>query len=292
MQGAWMWITRGYIKAWENQGYEVLSYNCFSDIPKGEEYHIMARDWDLRTDIGLKAISKAKKAYFFAQPNVYPLPWGSHPNFMCTVPDEYIQLINQMDHVHLWTFGDDTSAHTKWKAVNTVPLAFDSIRYVPDLKNQNNKYDICFVGGWANNGFNEKKPIMIKYFNEFMNSGLRCGFFINKGLSHEQEVSVIYNSKITLNIHDAYQRVLGHDTNERTFKSLGLNGLLISDKVTQLERIFPGVKTTMEPTNMVKLAKQYLSLTEAELNNIKQQNIQNVLDNHCYTHRVQQFISM
>ena len=155
-----------------------------------------------------------------------------------------------------------------------------------------NKYDVCFVGGWADNGFNEKKPIMIKYFSEFMNSGLNCGFFINKNISQEQEGLLLYNSKVSLNIHDAYQRILGHDTNERTFKSLGLNGILLSDKVDQLERIFPNTKTVTGPAEMVKIVKDYLSLSEKELNDIKEENRQNIMDNHCYIHRVKQLLSL
>jgi len=191
----------------------------------------------------------------------------------------------------LWCFGDADLYHNKWKKVNTIPLAFDSISYKPK-KDKKYEYDICFVGGWANNGFNEKRKIMIDIFVEFKKSGLNCGFFIGKNLTHEQENLLLYNSKISLNIHDAYQRTLGFDTNERTFKSLGLNGVLISDKVDQLERIFPSVKTSNDPAELVKFAKEYLSLAEKELNDIKEENRQLILDNHCYTHRVEKLLSL
>ena len=73
---------------------------------------------------------------------------------------------------------------------------------------------------------------------------------------------------------------------------MGLNGVLLSDKVGQLERIFPDVKTVMEPSEMVRITKEYLSLPEKELNDIKEENRQNILDNHCYTHRVEQLLSL
>ena len=98
--------------------------------------------------------------------------------------------------------------------------------------------------------------------------------------------------KITLNIHDAYQRTLGHDTNERTFKSLGLNGALVSDSVGQLSRLFPDIKTSSDKQEMVGLVKQLLSLSESELNDIKQKNKQDTLDNHCYTNRVEQLLKL
>ena len=133
---------------------------------------------------------------------------------------------------------------------------------------------------------------MMENFIEFKKSDLNCGFFINRNLTHEQENLLLYNSKVTINIHDAYQRALGFDTNERTFKSLGLNGILISDKVGQLERMFPNIKTSNTPTELIEFTKEYISLTEKELGNIREENRQNILDNHCYTHRVQKLLSL
>jgi spore maturation protein CgeB len=125
-----------------------------------------------------------------------------------------------------------------------------------------------------------------------MKSGLNCGFFVGKNLTHQQECEVLHNSKLTLNIHDAYQRILGNDTNERTFKSLGLNGLMVSDTIRQLNSIFPNLKTSLEPDELVQITKDYLSLTDKELNDIKEENRQNILDNHCYTNRVQQLLDL
>jgi len=292
IQGAWMWIQKGYKLAWESLGYDVEYYNSLSEISESE-YILMTREWDVKSSRDLETIERAKLSFLFAQPQIFPPPWGTHPNFISSASDDIIKQVNQMEHVYLWTFGYvNPSYHHKWKEVNTVFLAFDSISYTPIKEDKYTKYDICFVGGWANNGFNEKRKIMIESFSAFQQSGLNCGFFINKNLSHEQETALLYNSKISLNMHDAYQRALGMDTNERTFKSLGLNGLLISDKVTQLEDIFPNTKTSNDPTELVSLTKEYLSLTEKERNNIKEENRQNILNNHCYTNRVEQLLSL
>jgi len=287
------WIYRGYKKAWEKLGYSVHYYDNLSEISNFKDnYYLMAIDGNINNTLALDIVKRSQKTFLYIQPNVFPEPWGRHPNFICHCPDAFIDELNKMDNVTLWSFGNSFEYHTKWKEGFSIPLAFDSLSYKP-IKDENyNKYDICFVGGWANNGFNEKRPIMIKYFSEFMKSGLNCGFFINKNISQEQENALLYNSKISLNIHDAYQRILGYDTNERTFKSLGLNGVLLSDKVDQLERIFPDVKTVMEPSEMVRITKEYLSLPEKELNDIKEENRQNILDNHCYTHRVEQLLSL
>ena len=127
---------------------------------------------------------------------------------------------------------------------------------------------------------------------QFKKSALNCGFFIDRNLSHQQETAILYNSKVCINIHDAYQRALGLDTNERTFKSLGLNGIMISDKVEQLGRMFPNVKTSNDPAELVKMAKEIISLSEKEILNIKTKNRQMILENHTYIKRVEQLLSL
>ena len=289
------WIYKGYQLAWNKLGYEVITIPAAkpaSDAVKNydEDYILMITDSGVNLD-DYKMIEKSHKTFVYAQPNHFPEPWGAHPNFVSLAHDETIDMLNNVDNVHLWCFGEVSSFHNKWKKVNTVPLAFDSISYKP-IKNKKYKYDICFVGAWADNGFNEKRPIMIENFVEFKKSGLSCGFFINRNLTHEQENLLLYNSTIALNIHDAYQRKLGLDTNERTFKSLGLNGILVADEIGQLERMFPSVKTSNDPIKLVKFVKEYMSMAEKELSDIKEENRQNILDNHCYTHRVEQLLSL
>jgi len=309
------WIYRGYQRAWKELGYDLAfneatrtaagtvdaaGYEHFSvaapypsdEVSMSEEYIIMAVDGAVKSESFLESIERSHKTFLFAQPNSFPDPWGGHPNFVCLCEDETIEKLNKMDNVHLWTFGEVGEHHSKWKNVHTIPLAFDSIGYKAANNDAYKKYDISFVGGWVDNGFNEKRPIMIDIFSKFMNSGLNCGFFVGRGLTHQQECEVLCNSKITLNIHDTYQRVLGNDTNERSFKSLGLNGLLVSDTVRQLNSIFPNVKTSLDSDELVQITKDYLSLTEKELNDIKEENKQNILENHCYTNRVQQMLDL
>jgi len=297
IQGAWKWILEGYKSAWADLGFKVEYYDRLSSLSSlNDEYILMVRDWDIETIKDLEVINNSKKTYFFAQPNTFPHPWGRHPNFISHCKDEIIDNLNAMNNVHLWSFCDvgetqQKQFYQKWKKVNTIPLAFDSSRYTP-IKTDKMLYDVCYIGGWANNGFDEKRQIMIKTFSAFKNTDLKCGFFINKNLSHEQEISILHNSKICLNIHDNYQRQLGLDTNERTFKSLGLNGLLVSDKVTQLSNLFPEVNSTNDPQEMVKNCTDLLSLSDKKLTHLKQENIENILGNHCYTHRVEKLLEL
>lgn len=285
------WIYDGYRNAWKSLNYNVLD---LSDLTVNDkDYYLMITDGWVNED-NFCFLKRAKKVFLFVQPGIFPSPWGAHPNFISQASPKIINLINDLDNVTFWTFADVRDEYYKiWqKKVHTIPLAFDNISYKIDVKEKNTIFDVCYVGGWANNGFNEKKKIMLDVFSKFKNSDLRCGFFINKGLTNQQECNLIANSKLALNIHDAYQRSLGLDTNERTFKSLGLNGALVSDKVNQLNRLFPGVKMSLNANDLVNYTKEILSLTDMEFNKIKEENRLNILENHCYTNRIEELLSL
>ena len=295
IQGAWMWITKGYARAWESLGFQVAYYDLIEDIPTDGVYDIMARDWDLKGTKGMRAIESARRVYFFAQPSNFPLPWGSHPNFRSQCTDAAIDKLNELDNVHLWTYGSivkNCKYFPKWKEIATIPLAFDSISYNP-IEDDRYHYDACFVGGWANNGFNEKRKIMLDYFKVFKDSGLKCGFFINKNLTHEQENAILYNSKVAINIHDNYQRVLGLDTNERTFKSLGTSGILVSDNIEQIKELNIGATLTASPKEMVNAVKHYVfDTTPEERLSIKESNRKEIIREHTYIKRAEALLEL
>tara|TARA_R100001082_G_scaffold106750_1_gene79901 strand:+ start:7229 stop:8212 length:984 start_codon:yes stop_codon:yes gene_type:complete len=314
--GAGLWIYQGYKRAWESLGYKVVyikgdasEVQGMSQLASnGEEYQIMLTDgfWAAVNRVcdqfGQKdkfdhAMNNAKNIFLFAQPTKFPPPWGSHPNFISLCDPEHMDEINGKNNYKLWTFADVHSGNVKdtfyptWKDIATIPLAFDNFSY-KNLKDEKYKFDVCFVGGRANNGFDEKYHIMMKHFSAFKDCGLKCGIFVNRGLSHEQENKILYNSKVAINIHDAYQRELGLDTNERTFKALGLTGVLVSDDIEQVKRLFPNVKTSNDPEQMVKFVKEYVNMPEGELEKIKEQNRKIILEKHTYTNRVKQMMGL
>jgi len=229
--GAGSWIYEGYFSAWKALGFDVEYYSDVLEVKAPKEYIVMATEGALNhtNPQTLKFLEGASKVFMFVQPHKFPDKWGTHPNFVSKAPDSFVQEINSMKNVHLWSFANTSGVDfwDKWKTINYVPLAFDSINYEAE-KDDIFKYDVCYVGGVANNGFDEKKVIMRDYFTELETLGVSLGIFINCGISRQEEANVLHNSLITLNIHDKYQHVLGLDCNERTFKSLGLNGILIS----------------------------------------------------------------
>lgn len=286
---AWKWICSGYANAWKYLGYDVCLYKNLSEINDYKSYALIM-EFDIMNAKDVESISKIEKVFLFALPNVFPYKWGQHPNYISILNDEIINDINKMNNVRKWTFVDvKKEYYTKWKNVNTIPLAFDSISYKKE-KEYNIQYDVCYVGGRANNGFDEKYNIMMKTFAAFVDSGLKCGFFVDRNLTHEQEKSILYGSKVLLNVHDAYQRELSLDTNERTFKSLGTCGILVSDKVGQIDRLELNVAMTNDPKETVELVKEYIK--SDVLQNIRKENIQNVSEKHTYVNRVKELLKL
>ncbi len=293
IKGAWLTIHRGYESAWKTLGFDVEGYDNIEDLTTTDmpsEYDMMVREWELASMDDLEILSNARRVYLFAQPNYFVPPWGTHINFVSSLDDTKIGALNSMPNVKLWNFGDELSKtyFFKWKKVNSVPLAFDSINYV-SAPSDEYEFDICYVGGSANNGFNEKEKILLKHWEEIDKLDIKKGFFINKDVSHAQENLLLFNSKIALNIHDAYQRILGNDTNERTFKSLGLGGFVISDEVEALKKLFPMMPMANTPKKMADLIMHFL---DEDLSEIKEENRLNILKKHTYINRTQKLLDL
>lgn len=281
--GAGKWIYTGYKNAWESIGYNVVFFN--KPIRPTEEYYVMVTDSS--AEQYLELISNSKKCFLYTQPNYFPEPWGTHPNFQCLCSDELITILNNMSNIKKWTFSQVTDFFNKWKNVKTIPLAFDNIGY-SRIKTKY-KFDVCFIGGVANNGFNEKIHIMNETLG-YISKQFNCGFFINKNLTHKQENYVLNASKIAINIHDAYQRKLGLDTNERTFKSLGVNGMLVSDQIAQIKNMFSFVKMSNDRNTLVSFIRDHIN--DPNLEQHKDFNVNYVLNNHTYTHRVSELLQL
>ena len=294
--GAGRWIYEGYKAAWEAKGYEVMYSKDAGDPRTLGEYSLMLVEVLLGNLEGaplnavVNLMEGATKVFLFVQPHSFPLPWGKHPNFVTRSKDKFVDLVNNMPNVHLWTFNSavESEYYSKWKKVNYIPLAFDSINYTPQVY-PDFAYDIAFVGGRANNAFDEKKKIMVEYFEEIKKLGIKMGIFIEQNLTVQQEADMLFNSKIAINIHDAYQQKLGLDSNERTFKSLGINGFLISDSVAEVERLFPDVPTAKSATAFAELIKEYL---DKDLTEIKKKNKELIMKDHTYLNRVQQMMDL
>jgi hypothetical protein len=285
------WIYRGYSHAWIYKGFSVEFINSLSEVKIDQPYYLMITE-SLIDQQYIDIIENSEKTILYVSANKYPDPWGSHPNWISSLNFNLINDINQLKNVIKWNFSDINKDYFYlWNNVYSVPLAFDSINYRSDIKLKYD-YDICYIGSIANNGFNEKIEIIKKTLDAFLKTNLRCAFAVNANLTHEQENYLLNNSKIALNVHDAYQRTLGLDTNERTFKGLGCNGILVSDKIDQLNRIFPDVFTSNCETDLVSHCQKFIQKDVDEINYLKNKNQTLIQNNHSYINRIEYFLSL
>lgn len=290
--GAGKWIYKGYESAWRHLGFEVRLYSDLLGI-EDKGCSVMAIDHDIKSERHLEVLKRAKHTYLYVQPNSFPHPWGKHPNFVSQVPFSLLTQINETQNIYKWSFAETAKSefYSDWDQVEYLPLAFDSINY-KELNSEDYAFDVCYIGGWADNGFNEKRKIILDYLSVFKQTNLRCGFAINRGVSHEQENIMLSTSKVAINIHDAYQHALGLDTNERTFKSLGLCGILVSDNVECLKGLFPNVPLATNPKEMLKITKEICEQPNSLLLEAKAKNRENILSKHTYIERVETMLSL
>lgn len=289
--GAGKWIYEGFARAWKSLGFNVLSFSDILQIKSGARF-IMTTESDIER--GTEVLKDFEKSFVFVQPFKFPEPWGRHPNWITSVSREIAEISNSIPSIKKWTFVNDVhnESYKPWNDVCYVPLAFDSLSYqLPDFSIEK-KFDVCFVGGWADNGFNEKQKRIIDYLGPIQQSGIRCGFFINSGLTHNQENFVICSSRVALNIHDEYQAKLGLDLNERTFKSLAMAGILVSDSVSEMKNLFPHVKISNDPEEMLSNINRYLNLNKSDIANERFENRKMILENHTYLNRVERMIQL
>jgi len=316
--GAGHWIYKGYAAAWALAGYQIdlLCERTMKEaVESNQPYMAMMVEGSLPTlafpDAAKRFMDKAKAIFMYVNPNTFPHPWGTHPNFVSTLKSSLIRNISERENVHLWNFskteGTNPDFFSEWKVwrpkgmmkIHHVPLAFDSAGYNSEFSitcfgQETPSFDVVFIGGVANNGFNEKLHLMLDAKKALEDLNINLGFYIGSNVTHQFEVEALSRAKITLNIHDAYQRELGRDTNERTFKSLGLNGFMISDRIECLDDFdlqIPQFTTTEE---LKSLVSYYLfnRKVQKKLSKIRAENQKEIEENHTYLNRVEQFLQI
>jgi len=289
--GAGRWIYLGFARAWQHLGFDVRFFDDPNSIDDNSKF-IMTTEADLNS--GLKKLAASEKSFVFVQPEKFPDPWGRHPNWISSADHQMMETVSSISSIKPWTFVNNVhdESYRSWGTVSYLPLAFDSLGYQTPNQDVEYKFDVCFVGGWADNGFNEKRRRIIEFLEKLQSSGLRCGFFVNSGITHEEENFVLSSSKVAINIHDEYQIKLGLDVNERTFKSLALTGMMVSDDVKEMGRLFPEVSLSTSPSHMLENVYKCLDLTDNDSKLIKLKNRSMIMNDHTYVNRVKEMISL
>jgi len=208
-------------------------------------------------------------------------------------------------------------AETTGQPFHTVPLAADSLALKP-VFDPRFEADISYVG----TSLPEKRvffkdhvfPLGRKYTLRIygqdwsrIDRGLawvqRAGQYFNikplarlrkPRLQLEDEARIYASSRVSINVHEEYQRRFGGDCNERTFKIPFCGGFEVVDDVACLSRYFQrgtelAVATT--PGEWVSMVEHYLRHPE-ERSAIIEAGRQRVARDHTYHNRVAQLLSI
>jgi len=203
------------------------------------------------------------------------------------------------------------------KVYYTVPLAADDTVIYPEVSDKF-KADISFIGTYLpqkrrifkEQVFPLRNKYNLKLYGQDWTTLSRLVGWIQKigqyfnipflralqkaSLNICDERKVYCSSSISINIHEDYQRRLGGDCNERTFKVPLAGGFEITDDVACIRKYFEVGKEIVVAENIAnwfdKIDYYYRNLDERL--DIIDAGRKRVLSQHTYKHRVQQLIDI
>lgn len=200
---------------------------------------------------------------------------------------------------------------------HTVPLAADKV-VLRAMFDKAWQADISFIGTnlpQKRAFFNERlfpleKSYHLKLYGQDWSRGDRALGWVQKGaqyfnihflkairkpkLALEDEAKIYTSSLVSINIHDEYQRRLGADCNERTFKIPLCGGFEITDDVACIRKYFKDGEEIV----IAKDKKDWFEKIEHFIRNpdertpIIEAGKKKVLDRHTYHNRVNQFLDI
>jgi len=128
-----------------------------------------------------------------------------------------------------------------------------------------------------------------QYFNiTFLRS------FKKNNVTFKEERQIFRSSTVSVNIHADFQKKFGRDFNDRTFKIPLYGGFEITDEVVSMHKYFKNGKDIVIAKNGEEWLEKidfYLKYPEKRLP-IMKAGQQNVLNNHTYHNRVDQFLKI
>ena len=118
--------------------------------------------------------------------------------------------------------------------------------------------------------------------------------FKKNRVSFKEERQIYRSSTVSVNIHENYQKKFGRDFNDRTFRILFYGGFEITDEVNSMHKYFKNGKDIIIAKNAedwLEKINYYLKYPEKRLP-IMKAGRENVLNNHTYHNRVNQFLKI
>jgi spore maturation protein CgeB len=203
------------------------------------------------------------------------------------------------------------------KGYHTIPLAADRISLIPSL-DEKFVSDLAYIGTnlpekrdfFRKNVYPLANQWKLKIYGQDWTTGdyllgwvQRAGQYFNvpglrslrkPKLALTDEAKIYRSAKVSINVHEAYQREFGGDCNERTFKIPFCGGFQVVDSVACINKYFPGEGELVMASNereWVDLIHYYLENPEKR-GDIIAAGQKRVLNEHTYHHRARQILGI
>ncbi len=326
-------IFYGYKNAIQDLGHDFFSFENNYDLEKvltdfDPDIFITSMNFMYRRNLDLKVLKKFrnKKLKVFANTPFWRTifnPLRINEDKGLSDNKELINLVRSDDYADFYfnvCEPEDPRMDGFEKATGrmhiTIPLAADVLGLKPKV-DARFKADISFIGTnlpdkrsfFSNYVFPLKKEYDLKLHGQdwtlsdrlmgwIQRAGQYSGFSLlsnirKPSLNSVEEASVYFNTKISINVHEEYQRKYGGDCNERTFRIPVSGGFEITDRVACITKYFKEGEEMIlaDTTDWFDKIRYYMERPE-ERQKIIQAGRSRVLKEHTYHHRVTKFIDI
>lgn len=191
-----------------------------------------------------------------------------------------------------------------WREIGVEPAgilnAADTFAYLGGARREEFVCDVGFVGGYW--------PYKATNLDRYMlplcrpDSGLRVKLFGNQPwpvadylglLDDDDQKDVFVSATVCPNVSEPHSTEFGYDIVERPFKVLAAGGFCVSDRVEEMEEVFPRdtllrVATPHEFFNVIRRCIAYPEDRQSYI----EAGRRHVLENHTYFHRVAKMLRL
>jgi len=325
---AWRTVYNGYKHAFEDKGHDFHTFSGGEGIEKfltrtKPDIFITSSHYFWRKQLDYEVIKKFRDSgmVVFVKIDFWSSPMNNNRiNEAKSMKDDHklVEMIKSGEigdiFFHTVEQDDDRMAgFTKFtnKSFFTLPLAADKLSLVEKFDDKF-KADISFIGTnlpqkreyfkkWL---FPLKQKYDLKLYGQdwtqidrILGYTQKIGQFFDIGflknirkpkLDITDEAKIYSSTKISVNLHEDFQRKYGGDCNERTFKILACNGFEITDDVSCISRYFEEDKEIVIAHSKKEWFDkiEYYMKNEDERKKIAANGRLKVLRSHTYHNRV------
>lgn len=191
-----------------------------------------------------------------------------------------------------------------WKEVGVQPVgilnAADTFAYMNGASREEFACDVAFVGGYWSYKARNIDPYLLPLCHP--STGLRVKIFGNQPwpvanylglLDDTDQKDVFASATVCPNVSEPHSQDFGYDIVERPFKVLSAGGFCVSDRVLEMDSVFPEgtLRQALNVREFHDLVRHYVAHPDDRIP-FMEKGRQHVLAHHTYFQRVEKMFSL